>query len=185
MLSSTRTDKSPQATRLIGSVNNEHSYHTGLQFVHNTTSIIMRSSISAALMALVAGVTAVGSARPDIVASPYQPRVPIPTPAERTKLCTVKTHGNGSDDSAYILSAFHKCNNGGKILFPKNTTYTIGTAMDWTFLRHVDIGELYKILHPIPVLSRCPSCKMGTQSEYLAQCNGTILHVRVDAYLLS
>lgn len=100
----------------------------------------MRSSISAALMAFVAGVTALGSSRPEIVASPYQPRVPIPTPAERTKFCTVQTHGNGSDDSAYILSAFHKCNYGGKILFSQNTTYTVGTAMDWTFLRHVDIG---------------------------------------------
>ncbi|KAJ4397350.1 Exopolygalacturonase X-1 [Gnomoniopsis smithogilvyi] len=99
----------------------------------------MRSSVYSALVACVAGVTAAGSPRPAIVPSPYQPRVPVPTPAERTKLCTVKTHGNGSDDSAYILSAFHECNNGGKILFPQNTTYTVGTAMDWTFLRHVDI----------------------------------------------
>lgn len=117
----------------------------------------MRSSISTALMAWVAGVTALGSSRPEIVASPYQPRVPIPTPAERTKLCTVQTHGNGSDDSAYILSAFHKCNNGGKILFPKNTTYTIGTAMDWTFLRHVDIGKWYKILPPTTGLEFLPA----------------------------
>lgn len=101
----------------------------------------MRPSLCAALLASVAGAAAAGSSRPAIVPSPKQPRVPVPNPAARTKLCTVKTHGNGSDDSAYILSAFHKCNDGGKILFPKNTTYTIGTAMDWTFLKHVDIGK--------------------------------------------
>lgn len=27
------------------------------------------------------------------------------------------------------------------MLFAANTTYTIGTAMDWTFLRHIDIGK--------------------------------------------
>lgn len=82
------------------------------------------------------------SPRPHVVPSPKQPRLAVPSPAPRTKFCTVKTHGNGSDDSAFILSAFHECNNGGHVLFAGNTTYTVGTAMDWTFLRHIDIGEL-------------------------------------------
>ncbi|PSR97246.1 PGX, glycoside hydrolase family 28 protein [Coniella lustricola] len=79
------------------------------------------------------------SPRPHIAPAPKHPRKPVPSPAPRTKYCTVKTHGNGTDDSAYILSAFHQCNNGGHVLFSANTTYTIGTAMDWTFLRHIDI----------------------------------------------
>lgn len=81
------------------------------------------------------------SKRPEVVPSPKQPRLAVPSPAERTKFCTVKTHGNGSDDSAFVLSAFHECNNGGHVLFAANTTYTVGTAMDWTFLKHIDIGE--------------------------------------------
>lgn len=81
------------------------------------------------------------STRPEIVPSPKQPRVAVPSPPARTKFCTVKSHGNGSDDSAFVLSAFHQCNNGGHVLFAANTTYTVGTAMDWTFLRHIDIGK--------------------------------------------
>lgn len=128
-----------------------HHLHTGsvrppLQgsgdfHLHNRTpspyhSTMRTSSLCAALLASVAS-----ASRPTIVASPKQPRLPVPTPAERTKDCTVKTHGNGTDDSAYILAAFHECNNGGHVLFSANTTYTVGTAMDWTFLKSIDIGE--------------------------------------------
>lgn len=98
----------------------------------------MRPSLLLASGAAAAGVSA---SRPAIKASPYQPRVPIPTPPERTKLCTVTSIGHGSDDSASILSALQECNNGGRVLFSQNTTYTIGTAMDWTFLKSIDIGE--------------------------------------------
>lgn len=105
-------------------------------------AFIMRFSLCAALLGSAAVATASEySARPQINPSPKQPRLAVPDPPERTKFCTVKTHGNGSDDSAYILSAFHECNNGGHVLFSENTTYTIGTAMDWTFLEHIDIGE--------------------------------------------
>lgn len=103
----------------------------------------MRPSVCTALLASVAGAAATAwSSRPQLSPSPFQPRLPVPSPPERTKICSVKTHGNGTDDSDYILSAFHACNNGGHVVFDKNTTYTIGTAMDWTFLRSIDIGEL-------------------------------------------
>lgn len=104
----------------------------------------MRLPLCAALVGSTSLATASSSrysARPQIIPSPEQPRVAVPDPPERTKFCEVKTHGNGSDDSAYILSAFNECNNGGHVLFSENTTYTIGTAMDWTFLEHIDIGE--------------------------------------------
>lgn len=98
----------------------------------------MKSSVCTALLASVAGVVA---ARPQIVPSPAQPRLSVPNPPVRTKQCVVKTNGDGSDDSEYILSAFNDCNNGGHVVFSENATYTIGTAMDWTFLKSIDIGE--------------------------------------------
>ncbi|KAG8163510.1 hypothetical protein KVR01_006807 [Diaporthe batatas] len=96
----------------------------------------MKSTVCAALLASVAGVTAT---RPQVVPSPVQPRVPVPNPPVRTKQCVVQTSGNGLDDSEHILAAFNDCNNGGHVVFSENATYTIGTAMDWTFLKSIDI----------------------------------------------
>lgn len=107
-----------------------------------------------ALLASVAQVAAVAyGSRPDVTPSPFNPRLPVPSPPERTKICDVKTHGNGTDDSSYILSAFHECNNGGHVVFNKNSTYTIGTAMDWTFLQSIDIGEYLVLIHNPPLPS--------------------------------
>jgi galacturan 1,4-alpha-galacturonidase len=44
-----------------------------------------------------------------------------------------------TDDSAYILSALHKCNNGGRVVFPIGRTYVIGKPLEMQFLKHVDI----------------------------------------------
>jgi galacturan 1,4-alpha-galacturonidase len=52
----------------------------------------------------------------------------------------VKSHGNGKDDAAYVLDAIHSCNNGGHVVFKEGVKYTIGTALDLTFLKHIDIG---------------------------------------------
>lgn len=117
------------------------------------------SAVCAALLATSgAAATSSYSSRPDIVASPKQPRLAFPSPAARTKFCTVQTHGNGSDDSAYILSAFHQCNDGGHVLFSKNATYTVGTAMDWTFLKHIDLGEL-----PFLLLGYCSCTRVASR----------------------
>lgn len=53
--------------------------------------------------------------------------------------CYVQSHGNGTDDSSYILSAVNTCNNGGHVVFTQGTKYTIGTALNLTFLEHIDI----------------------------------------------
>lgn len=119
------------------------------------------SSLCAALLASVAGAVNAAShpsSRPNIIPSPKQPRLPVPSPPVRTKSCTVQTHGDGSDDSAYILSAFRQCNNGGRVLFLPNTTYTVGTAMDWTFLRHIDIGMLC-FFRGVDLLGPTVSCR--------------------------
>ena len=80
------------------------------------------------------------SPRPHIVPSPKHPRLPVPRPPKRSRVCHVETHGDGvTDDSAFVLAAFYQCNRGGHVVFRANTTYIIGTAMDWTFLSHIDI----------------------------------------------
>lgn len=86
--------------------------------------------------------TGSSNTRPSISSSPYNPSVPFPNPPARTRKCIVKADGGGADDSQNILDAFNKCNNGGHVVFAENSTYTIGTAMDWTFLKSIDIGAL-------------------------------------------
>ena len=52
----------------------------------------------------------------------------------------LKALGGGKDDSANILNAVKKCNNGGHVVFPKGQQFTIGTALDLTFLNSIDLG---------------------------------------------
>lgn len=80
--------------------------------------------------------------RPPITCHPKHPHKPPHIPPPRHKTCYVRTNGNGSDDSKYILDALHDCNNGGHVVFKQGYNYTIGTALDLTFLKHIDIGEL-------------------------------------------
>lgn len=81
------------------------------------------------------------SNRPNVHAHPHQCKKPSPNPPNRNgKTCTVQTYGDGSDDSALVMSALQKCNSGGHVIFAANTTYTIGTALDLTFLKHIDLG---------------------------------------------
>lgn len=86
------------------------------------------------------------SSRPNVQCHPKTPHTPAPSPPARTKTCYVKSSGNGTDDSPAILSALHECNNGGHVIFSKGVTYLIGTAMDWTFLKHIDLGTQFQIL---------------------------------------
>lgn len=67
---------------------------------------------------------------------------PLPETAKRNKVCNVKTHGNGQDDSEYVLAALRACNNGGKVVFDKD--YTIGTALDIQWLKHIDLGKSFR-----------------------------------------
>lgn len=75
--------------------------------------------------------------------SPKHPFRPLPDTKHRTKVCYVDSHGDGTDDSKYILEAIKKCNNGGRVVFDKN--YTIGTALDLQFLKHIDLGKLMRL----------------------------------------
>ncbi|KAL2007439.1 hypothetical protein VTN00DRAFT_8877 [Thermoascus crustaceus] len=73
---------------------------------------------------------------------PHLPFRPLPPSFLRTKVCHVPSRGDGSDDSAAILRALHRCNHGGKVIFDPDKHYTIGTALDLTFLKHIDLEIL-------------------------------------------
>lgn len=84
----------------------------------------------------------VPSKRPNYSIEPKHPSSPFPVSPKRTKTCIVEACGDGSDDSENILKAIKECNNGGHVVFPKKDKFTIGTALDLTFLEHIDLGEL-------------------------------------------
>ncbi|EOA86643.1 Exopolygalacturonase [Exserohilum turcicum] len=79
------------------------------------------------------------SIRPNYAASPYHPGKPFPKSPIRTKTCMLSALGGGKDDSANILKAVKKCNHGGHVVFPKDQSFTIGTALDLTFLQSIDL----------------------------------------------
>jgi galacturan 1,4-alpha-galacturonidase len=78
--------------------------------------------------------------RPRIAVAPHSAFKAFPFSPARHKTCHVKSHGNGRDDSKYILQAFRKCSPGGHVVFDKDKVYTIGKAMDIRFLKRVDVG---------------------------------------------
>lgn len=80
------------------------------------------------------------STRPIYPIKPHQPTKGLPSSPPRHKICNVPSQGNGKDDSQYILDSIHACNNGGHVVFNKDSKYTIGTALDLTFLKHIDLG---------------------------------------------
>ncbi|OKL62514.1 Exopolygalacturonase X-1 [Talaromyces atroroseus] len=69
--------------------------------------------------------------------SPKPPFSPLPDTSSRSKVCKVDSYGDGRDDSDHILAALKKCNNGGRAVFDKQ--YTIGTALNLQFLKHIDL----------------------------------------------
>lgn len=73
---------------------------------------------------------------------PHRPFRPMPHSHPRVRTCHVRNNGNGVDDSDNILRALHECNHGGKVVFAEDKTYTIGTALDMTFLKNIDLGKL-------------------------------------------
>lgn len=84
----------------------------------------------------------VPTTRPIINVSPktLEADLPIYSP-QRNRTCTVK--GGTEDDSSAIFRALKCCNNGGHVLLEEGVTYTVGTALNLTFLQHVDIGTFY------------------------------------------
>lgn len=88
------------------------------------------------------------SPRPVVKCSPKVPANPPRTSPPRNRTCYVESYGDSSqDDSEYVLAALNSCNNGGHVVFKQGINYTIGTALDLTFLNHIDIGKLLPIIN--------------------------------------
>ena len=81
------------------------------------------------------------SSKPNVIFSPKTPKYAPPPSTPRTKVCYVQSYGNGTDDSPYIVAAIDECNNGGHVVFTEGTQYTIGTALNLTYLNSIDIGR--------------------------------------------
>ncbi|KAF2656991.1 glycoside hydrolase family 28 protein [Lophiostoma macrostomum CBS 122681] len=79
------------------------------------------------------------SRRPNHAVAPFHSGKAFPASSNRTKTCTVKSSGNGTDDSPAILKAIDDCNDGGHVVFGAGEKYTIGTALDLTHLKHIDL----------------------------------------------
>jgi len=73
-----------------------------------------------------------------VTVGPKPPFRPMPPSTPRTRECVVKSNGSG-DDSANIMEAIKACNDGGRVVFSRQSKYTIGTALDLTTLQHIDL----------------------------------------------
>ncbi|OAK94174.1 pectin lyase-like protein, partial [Phaeosphaeriaceae sp. SRC1lsM3a] len=102
-------------------------------------SLLQAASITASPHDTRGNKDVVPSKRPNYSISPKHPSSPFPVSPKRTKTCIVEACGNGGDDSANILKAIKDCNNGGHVVFPKKDKFTIGTALNLTFLEHIDL----------------------------------------------
>ncbi|KAK7750781.1 hypothetical protein SLS62_007333 [Diatrype stigma] len=86
-------------------------------------------------------------ARPDIRPSPFDAgrAIPFSPPRSEDRYCYVSPGSEEKrDDAPQILDAFDQCNDGGTIVF--DGSYLIGSPLDLTFLKHVDIvitGEIH------------------------------------------
>jgi hypothetical protein len=74
-----------------------------------------------------------------VAIGPKPPFKPMPASSPRDRECVVK--GGSADDSAAILAAIGSCNGGGRVVFSKQTKYTIGKALDLTKLKQIDLGK--------------------------------------------
>ena len=104
------------------------------------------------------------SPRPLVTPYPHTPERNPKVSPPRNQTCFVNSHNDGvTDDAPYILEAIQTCNNGGHVVFTQNATYIWGTALDLTFLSHIDLGTLFLFttfgarlyyLHRVLTLSR-------------------------------
>lgn len=111
--------------------------------------------------------------RPHTYFEPQQPFKKFPKSPSRGKNCYVKSHNDmKTDDSEYILDAINKCNDGGHVIFPQGYTYVIGTALDLTHLKHIDLGKEYgRDGHEHIKLTR-PQTSKPTSSSQMTRITG-------------
>lgn len=78
-------------------------------------------------------------ALPTLIASPKTPSTafPVSTARHASKICVVDPEA--TDAGPALISAARDCNNGGTVVLLPDTTYTIASPTDLTFLQSVDI----------------------------------------------
>ncbi|KAI4870822.1 glycoside hydrolase family 28 protein [Hypoxylon rubiginosum] len=99
---------------------------------------------SVAVLAFVSSAYATGHAkipsRPNVVPGPYDAGIamPVSPPRDKGRFCYVKQgFREDRDDAPHIKKALQDCNHGGTVVFDKS--YVIGSPLDLTFLKHVDL----------------------------------------------
>ncbi|KAI2471505.1 glycoside hydrolase family 28 protein [Annulohypoxylon bovei var. microspora] len=78
--------------------------------------------------------------RPDVIPGPYDAggAMPPSPPRDKDRYCHVDQGlDEYRDDAPHILQALQECNDGGTVVFDKS--YLIGSPLDLTFLKHVDL----------------------------------------------
>ncbi|KAI1497799.1 polygalacturonase [Biscogniauxia marginata] len=88
------------------------------------------------------GLSFVAPQRPDLHVGPKTPTKPLPysPPRDASRICTVDP--TTPDAGPALLQAAKDCNEGGTVVFLENTTYTIASPVDLTFLKGIDIAIL-------------------------------------------
>ncbi|KAI0869884.1 glycoside hydrolase family 28 protein [Hypoxylon argillaceum] len=76
---------------------------------------------------------------PDLTVGPKAPPTPFSRSPARdpSKVCVVDPEA--TDAGPALISAAHSCNNGGTVILLPDTTYTIASPTDLTFLQSVDV----------------------------------------------
>lgn len=62
------------------------------------------------------------------------------TPQKKT--CIIPVKGDGRDDSPAIREAFQKCGKNGKVVFEKDSTYSVQTVLQLHDLKNVEVDLL-------------------------------------------
>lgn len=89
--------------------------------------------------------------RPGHTIGPYHPGKSFLRSPPRNKTCVILNPGccaEDQDDSANIMLAIEQCNDGGHVIFEPGT-YMIGTPLDLTSLKHIDLGRWTDAIRPL------------------------------------
>lgn len=73
------------------------------------------------------------------------------SPSSPEHTCVIPALNNGRDDAPVIREAFDKCGNNGKVIFQKDTTYSIQTALQLHNLKNVQVDMLgtLEVIHAV------------------------------------
>ena len=101
-------------------------------------AVLILATLAAATTITEANSGKIVLSRPNIEPLPHNSGRAKPYSPARNATCSVTAIGGGEDDASQILDAFTQCNNGGTVILDGD--YTIGTALDLTFLESVDVA---------------------------------------------